>query len=237
MLKLLICDDENAFCSHLESLLFEYQNEKSIEIKTEVFYSGEKLLEYLKSPETGIDIVFLDIEMDGINGVKTGQILREEIGNNTTQIVYISAKDSYALELFQNRPMQFLVKPITKEDIFKVLDTYIKISVSMNTYFEYSSSKSTHKIILKNILYFESRLRKKLIHTTSGEIEFYGGFSDLINNPVLKNFIQINRSLLVNPQNIAEYHNDYLLLVNSEKLIVSRVYLQNVKKHLISTNL
>jgi DNA-binding LytR/AlgR family response regulator len=118
-----------------------------------------------------------------------------------------------------------------------VLDTYIKISAGMNMYFEYSSSKSTHKIILKNILYFESRLRKKLIHTTSGEIEFYGGFPDLINNPVLKNFIQINRSLLVNPQNIAEYHSDYLLLVNSEKLIVSRVYLQNVKKHLISTNL
>lgn len=58
------------------------------------------------------DIVFLDIELPKISGIDIGKKIRDEMHDETTKIVYISGKDSYAMGLFDVRPLNFLIKPI-----------------------------------------------------------------------------------------------------------------------------
>ena len=72
-MKAIICDDEKSTCSDLEDLLLKYAKEKKVSLNTEVFYSGDPLLDYLKREKT--DILFLDIELPGMNGVSVGKYI------------------------------------------------------------------------------------------------------------------------------------------------------------------
>ncbi len=60
-------------------------------------------------------LIFLDIEMQYVNGIEAGKIIREKMKDELTKIVYISGSDNYAMELFQVRPLDFLIKPISKD--------------------------------------------------------------------------------------------------------------------------
>lgn len=63
IMKTIICDDEKSTCSELEEIILKYAKEKSVSLVTEVFYSGDTLLDYLKREK--INILFLDIELPG----------------------------------------------------------------------------------------------------------------------------------------------------------------------------
>lgn len=62
-----------------------------------------------------------------MNGVEAGRIIREQMEDNTTQIIFISSKENYTLQLFKIRPFDFLVKPVHYEHIEQVMDAYIKL--------------------------------------------------------------------------------------------------------------
>lgn len=94
MFSIAICDDQNAICSEIETILLEYQKLTMQEIQIEVFYSAEKLNTFMEY-EHNFDLIFLDIEMEGLNGLELGRKIREEMDNQITQIVYVSGKESY----------------------------------------------------------------------------------------------------------------------------------------------
>ena len=110
MLKIGICDDDYSFCAQIEELLYEYAKRECLIIEIDVFYTGEDYLKYLER-EPSLDILFLDIELGKVNGILIGRMIRSALENESTQIVYVSSKESYALQLFKNRPLDFLVKP------------------------------------------------------------------------------------------------------------------------------
>ena len=125
-MKAIICDDEKSTCSELEEIILKYAKEKRVPLVTEVFYSGDILLDYLKREK--INILFLDIELPGKDGVMVGKYIREVLEEENIFLVYISSKENYALQLFQNRPFDFLVKPIEQAKIYHVLDNICRIS-------------------------------------------------------------------------------------------------------------
>ena len=58
------------------------------------------------------DLIFLDIELKKKSGLDVSNYIRNELGNESVQIAYISAKTGYAMDLFEFRPINFLVKPL-----------------------------------------------------------------------------------------------------------------------------
>ena len=112
--RIMICDDEPCTCAQIEDTLLKYGNDNAISIDTEVFDTGEALYSYISSTPD-VDLVFLDIELPGINGATVGNSIRNKLRQNDLQIVYISSKTNYAMQLFEARPFDFLVKPIRTE--------------------------------------------------------------------------------------------------------------------------
>ncbi|WP_373481424.1 response regulator [Acetobacterium sp.] len=102
MFRIGICDDQRAICSQIEGIILENQNTFVEQVEIDVFYSGEKLAEFIKN-EHDFDLVFLDIEMEGLNGLDLGRKIREEMDNQTMQIIYVSGKESYYKDLFDVR--------------------------------------------------------------------------------------------------------------------------------------
>ncbi len=88
MFKIAVCDDEKYFQNRIKEILTEYQKEKNMQYKIETFDSGKELLDC----ETGIrqyKIVFLDMDMDDLNGILTARKIREL--NEDVFIVFVTA--------------------------------------------------------------------------------------------------------------------------------------------------
>ena len=186
-----------------------------------MFYSGEDLCLSLKE-NIYFDIIFLDIELKLMTGIDVGKRIREVFLNETTQLIYISGKESYAMELFQVRPLYFLIKPITYKKIETVLLTAFRLIQKGNQVFEYQSSHITSKVQIKNILYFESCNRKVNIVTENNQDCFY----DTLNNvsEILKkfNFLLIHKSYLVNYNHVIKFEYHQVTMINNIILPISQ---------------
>ncbi|WP_353092917.1 response regulator [Tissierella praeacuta] len=92
MLRIAICDDESSICNQLEEILDMLEKGFSKKLQIDIFYSGEELCSYL-SKDNYYDIIFLDIELKEMNGVEVGQVIRDKMLNETTQIIYFGERD------------------------------------------------------------------------------------------------------------------------------------------------
>ena len=106
-----------------------------MEIIIDIFYGGEALIDSIK--ENGnYDLIFLDIELGKINGVEIGHIIREDMEDYVTKIIYISSKSGYDRQLFEVQPLHFLQKPLDEEKVLKDVLLALKILGKENQVFE-----------------------------------------------------------------------------------------------------
>lgn len=92
MLQVAICDDQEIFVKKIRSIVDEYFGKSSVEYKVDVFLSGKEFAD-LKEKLTKYDIVFLDINMDELDGIQTAEILRKY--NSGAYLVFITAFINY----------------------------------------------------------------------------------------------------------------------------------------------
>lgn len=232
MLKIAICDDDKALCRQLKSILNKISENINEFFEISVFYTGEELCDILLSKKS-FNVIFLDIELCEINGVEVGKKIREELNDELTQIVYISAKDSYAMELFDIRPLNFLVKPLKKEKIESVLKTARKVLGSNNQYFEYKIGNVNFNVSISDVLYFESSGRKVKIILKDDEKEYYGKLSEVEKKLKNSDFFSIHKSYLINYNYVIEYTYEYVKMSNNEILGISQNNRKAVREKLL----
>lgn len=220
MIKIAICDDDNTLCSHLEKLLEELLEEYSEKYEIEIFYTGTRLCTELESQT--YDIIFLDIEMPEINGIEVGKYIREQLHNETLQIAYISSLESYAMKLFEFRPINFLVKPLGKSDVKKILDKYFLITNRNYNIFTYSKNIDYYKVPLSKIMYFESSKRKIRLVATNFTDEFYGTTEEIYKKVKHHSFLFIHKSVIVNYFFIKKITYEHVELMDNTILPISR---------------
>ncbi|MGD9568292.1 MAG: LytR/AlgR family response regulator transcription factor [Sedimentibacter sp.] len=236
MLRIAICDDEKVICQQLEDILCEISENIHQEIETEVYYSGEELCNFLYNGNS-YNIIFLDIELCEINGVEVGKKIRNELNDEYTQIVYISSKESYAMELFEVRPLNFLIKPFSKEKIESVLLKAIKLLDKGNHFFEYKNGNITFSVKINDILYFESNGRKVDIVLSDETKSFYGKLSTVEEQLSNQDFVMIHKSYLINFNFCIEYTYEYVKMSNQEILTISQNNRKAVREKLMQRKL
>ena len=111
MYKIAVCDDNEIVCSEIEKVLLNLRKENEFELDIDIYLKGEDL-EFKLLNGFKYDLLILDIELGILSGIKVGKTVREKMDNDIMQIIYISAKEIYAMELFDIRPLNFLVKPL-----------------------------------------------------------------------------------------------------------------------------
>ena len=232
MLRVAICDDDKALCMQLKGMIDEIIENTDEVYEITVFCTGEELCDLLYN---GIhyDIIFLDIELCEINGVEVGKKIREEFNDELTQIVYISAKDSYAMDLFDIRPLNFLVKPLKTEKIESVLKTAKKILGTSNQYYEYKIGNVNFNVLLNDILYFESSGRKVKIILKDDVTEYYGKLSEVEEKLKNSDFFFIHKSYFINYNHVIEYSYEYVKMSNNEVLGISQNNRKAVREKLL----
>ena len=221
MFKIAICDDVPSVCSDLKAMIMDMKNDLIYkEITIDTFYSGEALIDNIKE-ENLYDLIFLDIELEKINGVEVGHIIREQMEDYVTKIIYISSKDIYDRQLFDVQPLHFLKKPIDSKKVFDDIQLAMKISEKENRNFEFKSFRNTIKVPYRDILYFESRGRKVFLVGTKNNYTFYGNIKDL-EEVLPKFFIHPNRSYFVNYEFVTCFKFEELIMTDGSIIPISR---------------
>lgn len=236
MYHIAICDDNQEFCQALKNDLLEYAKQKNISIYVQQFFTPEEYITYLNENEP-VDILFLDIELGKINGVTIGKEIRKDLKNEVTQIVYVSSKESYAMELFQVRPMDFLIKPVKRENVEKIMETYRRLYDRQSKYFIYQAEKQQHRIMEESIFYFRSEGRKVVIVTALGEKSFYGKLSKIAAQLNEEKFCVVHKSYIINMNHVSEYHRDEVIMVNGDRVPISQSMRESVKKKILERDI
>lgn len=231
MIRIAICDDEENICTMIEEFILDYGIINKIELDIQIFYTGEALLKLIQNGEQ-FDLIFLDIEMQPINGIEVGKTIREKIKNEIIKIVYISAVEGYAMELFEVRPLHFLIKPISKKKVIWTVTKAMELLEKDENVFKFCCNKTTVRVPMKNIMYFTSEARKvKIIMENEGK-EFYGKLSD-VEKQLNHNFVRIHKSYFVNRKYVSEYTYENIHLCNGDMLNITRKYRNEVRKILM----
>lgn len=219
-MKIAICDDDQILCHHLEEMLLELGRKEQTVLQTELFFDGDTLWNYLKQGYR-FDLLFLDIEMDRMDGIAVGRAIRNILGDEDCRIVYISSQESYAMDLFAVRPMDSLIKPVTEARLKEIWELYCRLSEKGQGMFRYQIQGNQNRIAWNRIMYFRVDNRKILLHTTDGRvIEFYGKMSEIKKETATGRFVQISRSELVNYQSIEEYRGNEIVLPTGDVLSI-----------------
>lgn len=222
MLSIAICDDDEKLCFEIENMLIKHAKEVTLLIKTEVFFSGQEFYNSLKNGDY-FDMVYLDIEMSPVDGVEIGLKIRDELKNNSIQIIYISSHIEHALRLFSVRPKNFLIKPLDSEKIIGAVDQCITLTAGIVKTFEFNVDHEVHKVLVSDIIYFSSDDRLVNIYMENREpLTFYGSLGTIFEENQFPHFIRIHRSFLVNYDKIAVIFNDDVQMMNKDILPLSR---------------
>lgn len=228
MIKVAICDDDKRVCDFINQSLEEFSVTLSEHLSIKVFYDGSALIDAIRN-DASFDIIFLDIQMSELSGVETGNMIRDIFDNNKTNIVYISTEKDYAMDLFHSRPLDFLIKPITNEDIINSMEKAISISKLDEVIYEYKIGTATHRVPITDIIYFESKGRKVRMVTLKGEYEYYSKISDIHQKLTHHDFLLIHKSYLVNFRQVKKLAYDHVIMNDNTELKISQNYRSSLR--------
>ena len=232
MLKIAICDDEKYFRKEINDILIPYLNEKGIVHSIDAFDSGEEFvlrgIEMLK-----YDVVFLDINMERMDGLETARKIREY--SKDVFIVFVTAYIDYTLEGYKVDAIRYILKnnSTLKNAVEECMDAIQdKMNYSVNTIeFEFLEGKKS--ILLDRILYIESNLHKLIFYIMEDTLEkytLYMTLDDLENKLSCDRFLRIHQSYLVNIAHVGKVVRYSLFTDNGTELSIPKARYKEVQR-------
>lgn len=216
-MKICICDDDCFIVREIRGLLEPFQTEaESFNISD--FSCGEDLVEFYKSGGS-FDIVFIDIEMKGINGVEAAETIREFAPE--TIIIFVSSHSSYILEAFRIEALHFLVKPIKEKEFAEVFTRAMKKYTAVNASVILKWESVRNKISINKISYVEGYRRHLTVHTAEGVFESVGKISEIYEILKPHGFVRVHQGFIVNMNYIKSFNANEVELTDGSKVAVS----------------
>lgn len=236
MFRIAICDDESLFAEELRELLSDYMIDKGLVFEIDIYGSGEALI------ELGIEVikytaVFLDINMEKIDGIKAAEKIREI--SREVFIVFVTAYVNYSLEGYRLDVVRYLLKgnvnfsSMVSECVDALMD---KLNYSVVKR-KFDFKEGTREISLERLLYVESNLHKLEFHVMEENLKIYTMYETLNaleKNLKASNFIRIHQSYLVNIKYIKNVVRYKVTLTNGIELVIPKARYTYVKEQFIS---
>jgi len=247
-MRTLIVDDEPLARERISDLL---QGEKDIHIVAEC-NNGKEALRIISGQE--IDLVFLDIQMPELDGIRLLEKLPE---GNVPLIVFTTAFDSFAVKAFELNAVDYLLKPFTKKRFQESLSraqqkmgsddkdlylsqmlTTIRSVVDKQQYADKVVVKSEGKVRFiptREIQWVESDANYLKIHTTNESPQIRDTMTNFSKKLDPAIFLRLHRTVIVNTEHIKElkpwFNDEYVaILRNGTQLPIGRTYRKTVNE-------
>ena len=239
MLEIAICEDEQADRERLQEMLHTILDKYSLEQQITCYGSGEELL----CADARFDLIFMDIVMEGRNGIDIGQEIYSK--NQTVKIIYQTSFNEYCMDAMNTvHAFAFLEKPVVeemlKQQVAEFLKQYQKTEVQLefrNVSFEENgivAEKPSVLLPVDAIQYFEYIKAKKKVKivTESAVYEYPDVISSLEVRMQHYGFETSCRGILVNLHNVMKVKGYEVILRNGASVPLSQKRVMEFKKRL-----
>lgn len=224
-MRIIVCDDIEVICDNMCSLLKEFFEQEEInDIEIVGYQNGEAVIE-----DTGEkDIVFLDVELSGIDGITVAKTLK---ANNPKTIVFlVTAYEQYTDDAFRINAFRFVMKPFDKERLYRNLKAALQFYHTATGKIYVEEKRGGRTEYKSNIVFVESIDRGSIIHYRDG----FAYTSQTINEwAVILNdgcFFVPHRSYIVNMHYVKSYDKNTIYFENcSETALLTRRRLKSFK--------
>lgn len=220
-MNIAICDDENYWRETLTDDIKKYKTSRHIDIFFDYFSDGVSLAKCKKK----FDIIFMDYQMNDLNGIETARQIRKS--NNNCIIIFVSAFPNAALDAFEVNAFRFLAKPIDRKKLFGSLDDFLKAEKS--DFLILNTHNGTIKIKESDIIYCESMQKHTIIHTANGSSEISVNLREIENKLSKDKFFRCHKAYVVSFYHIRSYSNTDMIFDNGEKAYISRKRLSSFR--------
>lgn len=229
-MKIAICDDDDRAIDFLKREIELQGNEDGV---TSFENSGEMTPEIMSE----FELIFLDIEMPGIDGMELANLLRarqEDMAvtafGSLPLIVFVTGYKEYMGQAFAVNAFDYLVKPISDEmfrESYNRAKKHIESICKKDAVLSIKNSGKTYTINISNIKYVESLNRKNMIHFKNGdEFGYYGSMNDL-EKELGNSFFRIHKGYIVNMMYIQKYDRSSVTVGTDETLLMSKYRYQD----------
>ncbi|PHV70919.1 LytTR family transcriptional regulator [Sporanaerobium hydrogeniformans] len=214
MLKIAICDDQPKELTMMQSYITEYLTAYGLSAEVKQYTHPDDLLHQLQAD--CFHLYLLDIVMPMVNGLELGKEIR--CFDREAQIIYITTEPQYALQAYSVNPINYLIKPVDKHQLFDTLTLAIsKIDLSEEQTLAVKTADSIRVLKPSDILFCEYKNHVALYILTGGEElvsrTIRESFADYI-KPLLEKpyFLTCHKAFVVNMRYIEEFAKDSFTL-------------------------
>ena len=228
MLHLTLIDDDIKALTHLQAELNRYFENQNIEYEIMTYQSGIDFLN--ESPAT--DILFLDVEMPGMNGIEVAKKVRQD--NSDMVILFCTNYRQFAINGYEVNALGYMVKPIENYSLSANLTHAIEHLKEKQNFQEKKIELHAYQTIiilpLKDIVYIEIK-KHNLFYYLREESEYpekvlkiRGTMNNLYESLKQDNFEKCGNSFLVNLDCVLSVKGDMVTLKSKIVLPLSRLY-------------
>ena len=217
MIRIAIVEDAAFDRQVLRDCLREYGQETCTELQITEFTGGTAFLE---QNQEDLDLIFMDIMMDGLDGLTTARKLRRR--DDKVLLVFVTSMLQYAVQGYSVDAMDFIVKPVTYTGMKLCMDRVVRrLNETAPVRLRFTNREGTHSVDAAEICYIESLEHKIVVHTVQGEIQSDMSLAAAEKMVKALPFFRCHVSYLVNLRYVDRVSgND--VWVNGDRLAISR---------------
>lgn len=215
MIKAAIVEDEKVFSEQLSEYLHRYGTDKGQRFRLTVF---DHAAAFLDAYQGGFDLVFMDIQIPGMNGMDAARLLREK--DERVQIVFVTSLESYAINGYEVGALDFIVKPFEYRD-FSLRLSRVLLRLQKEKQFVFFSGKGTQvRMDTDDIRYLESDKHRVIYHLADSSVVRWEALS-VCGRELPPNFTRCNSCFIVNLDFVQSFDGENAT-VDGETLRVSK---------------
>lgn len=219
-MKIAICDDELSYLDKTEALIRQWADQRGIDVMLYRFTNGDDLIQAHQT--YCMDLILLDIIMPLLNGMDTARELRHD--HQSVPIIFLTSSREYAVDSYEVKAFNYLMKPIEADRLFDTLDDFRKTTYTAREAFAAQTDTGFCRITLEDVEYLEAQNKRVLVslsNNTNIEIRELFSKCEEIFNPE-KGFFKCHRSYIINLNHVEQFTKTQISTKNGTNIPISR---------------
>ncbi|MCR5078566.1 MAG: LytTR family DNA-binding domain-containing protein [Bacilli bacterium] len=219
-----IVEDEETHAKRLSEFLFSFAKEEDLNIEILQFSSAVEAAETFKGQ---FDILFLDIQMPGMNGMELAKEIRK--ADPRVMIIFVTSLAQFALEGYEVAATDYILKPLSYPEFsIKMHRAFKKLPKDGDSVLRFTSQSGFIVVPVSDVIYCETSGHTVIYHAKTGDYRKHQPMKDAEKELANFDFLRINSCYLVSKKEIVGMANHFVILQNGERLLVSRPRLAEV---------